>query len=83
MSRPRSELAWREYLGGVCRQGEPYQAKGEAEEQETTELIHVPSAMALWAEQEQKTTCKSSEVEDGSKLSYPSCKSFLGTACTN
>lgn len=50
MSPPRAELARRVFLGGVCRQGEPCQAKGEAEEHETTELVHALSAMALWAE---------------------------------
>lgn len=50
VSPPRAELTWRGFLGGVCRWREPCQAKGEAEEQETAELVHAPSAMALWAE---------------------------------
>lgn len=49
VSHPRAELAWRVFLGGVCRCGEPCQTKGEAEEHETTELVQAPSAMALWA----------------------------------
>ena len=50
MSHPRAELAWRAFLDSVCRQGEPCQAKGGAEEHETIELVHTPSPMALWAE---------------------------------
>lgn len=65
VSHPRAEFAWKMFLGGVYRRGEPCQAKGEAEEQEATELVDAPSTMVLWAEQEQKELVRALKLRMG------------------
>lgn len=69
-----AQLAWKVFLAGGCRWVSLAKLRGAAEERETMEIVQAPSVGTV----RPKPARESSEAEDGSKHSWPSCKTFSG-----